>query len=53
MIILAKLVFLVVQKLDSSFPHAMKKCTIRDSLKVHHSFSDYLLLEILNKRRGL
>jgi hypothetical protein len=34
-------------------PHAMKKCTIRDFLKVHHSFSNYLLLEILNKRRGL
>jgi hypothetical protein len=40
--------------INSYFPHAMKMCTIQDSSKVHHlSFSDFLLLEILDKRRGL
>jgi hypothetical protein len=37
---------------DSYFSHAMKICTIQDSPKVHISFSDFLLLEILDKRRG-
>jgi hypothetical protein len=38
--------------IDSYFPHAMKKYTIQDSPKVHLSFSDFLFLEILDKRRG-
>jgi hypothetical protein len=38
--------------IDSYFPHVMKMCTIQNSPKVHLSFSDFLLLEILDKRRG-
>jgi hypothetical protein len=36
--------------IDSYFPHAMKMCTIQDSPKAHIFLSDFLLLEILNKR---
>jgi hypothetical protein len=36
--------------IDSYFPYAMKMCTIQDSPKVHLFISDFLLLEILNKR---
>jgi hypothetical protein len=36
--------------IDSYFHHAMKMCTIQDSPKVHLFLSDFLLLEILNKR---
>jgi hypothetical protein len=38
--------------IDSYFPHAIKMCTIQDFPKVHLSFSDFLLLEILDKMRG-
>jgi hypothetical protein len=36
--------------IDSYFPHAMKICTIQGSPKVFIFLSDFLLLEILNKR---
>jgi hypothetical protein len=36
--------------IDSYFPHAMKMCTIQGSPKVHLFLSDFLLLEIINKR---
>jgi len=36
--------------IDSYFPHAMKMCIIQDSLKVNLFISNFLLLEILNKR---
>jgi hypothetical protein len=36
--------------IDSYFPHAMKMCTIQNFPKVHLFLSDFLLLEILNKR---
>jgi hypothetical protein len=39
--------------IDSYFPHAMKMCTIQDSPKVHLSFSDFLLLEILMREMSL
>jgi hypothetical protein len=39
--------------IDSFFPHAKKMCTIQDSLKVHFSFSDFVFLEFLDKKRGL
>jgi hypothetical protein len=39
--------------IDSYFPHAMKMCTIRDSPKVHLSFPDFLLLEILIREMSL
>jgi hypothetical protein len=41
-----------ILKIDSYFPHAMKMCTIQDSPKVHLFFFDFLVLEILDKRRG-
>jgi hypothetical protein len=46
-------VFLYMQKLDSFFSHAMKNVHYpRLPYKVHLSFSDFLFLEILDKRRS-
>jgi hypothetical protein len=39
-----------MQTLGSYFPHAMKMYTIQYSPKVHLFLSDFLFLEILNKR---
>jgi len=36
--------------IDSCFSHVMISCTIQVSPKVHLFLSDFLLLEILNKR---
>jgi len=36
--------------IDSCFPHVMISCTVQGSLKVHFFLSDFMLLEILNKR---
>jgi hypothetical protein len=46
-------IFLLIVLVDSCLSHVMTSYTITKLLKgVHFFFSDFLLLEILDKRRG-